>query len=813
MRRAWRGCAALLVGLFCAGLAGAQSNGRIEGAIRGPGDKPLAGIEVSLVETGARVTTDSAGAFAFADVPPGTYTVLYNYDLLADTEPPVTVAAGATARIDRTLDWNLAFQESIVVVSASRAEERITEAPAAITALPLEEIEVKAPTGQLPKLFEFTPGAEVTQSGVYDYNLNTRGFNSSLNRRVATLIDGRDPSVPFLGSQEWSSISFPLDDLQQAELVRGPSAALYGANASSGVLNLVTKRPKDSQGGLVRATGGELSTFNGDLRWAGQLASNSYFKLLGGIRDSGDFTVSRVGQAEYSRPCTSVITTDCLPQEAVHLNPEDDDAIWFGGARFDQYFGEENLLTFEYGHAEVEGPAFQTGIGRVQLQEVTRDWARANFSLDHWNFGVNWNHRDAPQQLALSSGTNVALDDENVNGDLQSWWDLGENVRLVFGASYTDEDIDSVDPRTGRQTLMFEPVSAESAAAYAQVDWNLSESWKLVLAGRYDTSDLHDDRFSPKAGIVWQINPNHGLRLTYNEAFQVANYSEFFLQANVRPPLNLQPFEAFCAPFGVSCGFAPGPTRIVAVGNDDLDVEEIQTIELGYTAILADRSLLTIDYYVSESENFITDLIPQLGTALGRINPDFGPYAPPATLPAPAAAALVTRLQQVLGPTYALLTNNFDGTPMVAAVSYANFGQVDTQGVDVGLEWAVTDAWTVNATASWFDFEIQESSPGLDRLLLPNTPEYKLSGGIGYRGANWDIGASARWVDKFRWVVGPFQGDVESYSTVDLIANWDIAANWSLGLNVANALDDEHWESFGGDLLSRRALGTVTFHW
>jgi outer membrane receptor protein involved in Fe transport len=813
MRRAWKRWAAFLLGFLCVTGAWAQSNGRIEGALTGPGDKPLAGVEVTLVETDAHTTTDAAGNFAFPDVAPGTYTVLYSYELLADTEPPVAVAAGATARIDRSLDWNLSFQESITVVSASRAEERITEAPAAITALPLEEIEVKAPTGQLPKLFEFTPGAEVTQSGLYDYNLNTRGFNSSLNRRVATIVDGRDPSVPFLGSQEWSSISFPLDDLAKAEMVRGPSAALYGANASSGVLNLVTKRPKDSLGGLARLTAGELSTVNADLRWAARLAESSYFKLLGGVRDSGDFTVSRVGFAEYSRPCTATIRTDCLPQEVVHLNPEDDDSIWFGGLRFDQYFGEENLFTVEGGHAEVEGPAFQTGIGRVQLVDVVRDWARANYSIEHWNFGANWNHRDAEKQTALASGTNVALDDKNLNFDLQSWWDVGEDSRIVFGGTYTDEDIDSLDPATGRQTLMFEPVSAQSSAVYAQVDWNISDAWKIVVAGRYDASDLHDDQFSPKAAVVWQVNENNGLRLTYNEAFQVANYSEFFLQANVAAPLNLQPFEAFCAPFGVSCGFAPGPTRIVGVGNDDLEVEEIKTIELGYTAILGGNSLLTIDYYNSESKNFITDLIPQLGTAFGRVNPDFGPYAPPPSLPAPAAAALLARLQLVLGPSFALLTNNFDGTPMLAAVSYTNFGTVDTQGIDVGLDLALSSAWTLNATASWFDFEIQDSSPGLDRLLLPNTPEYKVSAGLGYRGANWDASVSGRWVDEFRWVVGPFQGDVESYTTVDVAANWDLTDNWSLGLNVANALDDEHWESFGGDLLARRALASVTFKW
>ncbi|MGE0638772.1 MAG: TonB-dependent receptor [Thermoanaerobaculia bacterium] len=814
MRRRMRNGWAWLVASLCATALFAQAAGRIEGRLTGEDGKPLAGVTVTLVESGRTARTDAGGSFAIADVPPGTYTVLFNYELLADTEPPVTVAAGETSRVDRTLDWNLSFQESIIVVSASRAEERITEAPAAITALPIEEIEVKAATGQLPKLFEFTPGAEVTQSGIYDYNLNTRGFNSSLNRRVATLVDGRDPSVPFLGSQEWAAISFPLDDLAQAELVRGPSAALYGANASSGVLNLVTKRPRDSQGGLIRLTGGELSTFNGDFRWAGSITDSTYYKVLGGIRNSGDFTVSRNGKAEYAIPCSRSGQTDCLPQELVPLDPEDDDSIWFGGLRLDQYFGEEMLLTVEGGYAEVEGPVFQTGIGRVQLVDVERPWARANFSLDHWNFGGSWNRRDATKQTALSSGSNVALDDENLNFDAQSWWDLGgERGRLVVGGTYTDEDIDSTDPATGRQTLMFEPVSNQSSAFYAQIDWNFNDRWKVIVAGRYDESDLHDAQFSPKAGVVWQLTPNHAFRLTYNEAFQVANYSEFFLQANVAAPLNLQPFEGFCRPYGVSCGFSPGPTRIVAVGNNDLEVEEIKTWEFGYTAILGNRSLLTAEYYRSESDNFITDLIPQLGTGLGRVNPDFGPYAPPSSLPGPAQAALLAALRGALGASFAILTNNFDGTPMLAAVSYTNFGKVDTQGIDLGLDWSLTNAWTINATASWFDFEIQDSSPGLDQLLLPNTPEYKLSAGVSYRADRWSLGVSGRWVDEFRWVVGPFQGQVEAYTTIDINGSWDVTDHIELALNVANALDEEHWESFGGDLLGRRALGSLTFRW
>ncbi|MDX1385522.1 MAG: TonB-dependent receptor, partial [Thermoanaerobaculia bacterium] len=593
------------------------------------------------------------------------------------------------------------------------------------------------------KLLEFTPGAEVTQSGIYDYNFNTRGFNSSLNRRVATLIDGRNPSVPFLGAQEWAAISFPLDDLASAELVRGPSAALYGANASSGVLNLVTRAPRASQGGQLRVTGGELSTLNGDLRWAGPLGGDFYVKAIGGIRSHGDFTVSRRGQAEYTRPCTSGTDTDCLPQEVAPLNPEDDDEILFGTLRLDKYFGDGSLFSLEGGTANIEGPVFQTGIGRVQLVDVERPWARANYSRPHWNFLASLSQRDASEQTALASGANLVLDTERAALEVQTNWGFAEDrARIVAGASYIEEDIDSFDPRAGRQTLLFAPVSADMQALFAQLDWSVTDDLKLVIAGRYDESDLHDAQFSPKASLVYSVTSDHTLRLTYNEAFQVPNYSEFFLQAPAAPPVNLQPFEAICALGQVSCGFAPGPTQVLALGNVDLEVEEVETIELGYSGILGDKAFLTVDYYNSENTNFITDLLRNFATPLGRVNPNFGAYKPPANLDPALQQLLLAELARGLGPAFFILSNNLDGTPILAAASYTNFGQVDTQGVDVGLNYYLDDSWTVSFSYSWFDFDIKDSQPGLDQILLPNSPENKASGGVTYTADSWDLSLS-----------------------------------------------------------------------
>ena len=504
------------------GLALAQT-GTIEGQLTRDDGTAMGGVAVVLNELGEATITDSNGAFGFAEVPSGTYSLTFTLNDNTATLENVEVSGRDTTNADFAVDWVVSFADTITVVSASRRQERIVDAPSAVSVVTAVEIAREASHGQAPKLIEFTPGAEVTQSGIYDFNVNTRGFNSSLNRRVATLVDGRDPSVPFLGAQEWAAVSYPLDDLSLVEMVRGPAAALYGANASSGVLNMITKRPRDYEGGLIRLTGGELSTFNADLRWAGSLGDGWYFKVVGGIRDHDDWFVSRNETVEYPG----------LPMEAVPLALESDE-ISFYGLRFDKYFGSESFLTVEAGDANVEGPPFQTGIGRVQLVDVSRPWARVNYYHPRFNVLAYYNSRDAPEQLALSSGNNLSLDTENVGIEVQANWDLGDgDSRLVVGASYSEDDIDSTDPKTGQQTLVFEPVSADFSALFAQFDLDLGDQWRLVLAGRYDDSSLFSSQFSPKGALVWSVNPNHTLRLTYNEAYQVANYSEFFLQAQV----------------------------------------------------------------------------------------------------------------------------------------------------------------------------------------------------------------------------------------------------------------------------------------
>ena len=784
----------------------AQDTGRIEGRVSSAADgHGLPGVVATVGDTGMSQVTDHNGLFAFADVPAGTYTLNFSLGDESASREGVTVEAGQTARVEVTHDWDVSFAETITVFSASRRAERVTEAPAAVTVVSEEEIERQAATGQIPKLLEFTPGAEVTQSGIYDYNFNTRGFNSSLNRRVATLIVGRDPSVPFLGAQEWAAVGFPMDDLASVELLRGPSAALYGANAASGVLNLTTKQPRYSQGGLVRLTAGELSTTNLDFRWAGDLTNDWYAKVVGGLRDSDDFTQPRTGtRAEYSVPCSATRATDCLPRElAAPSSQATDDEILFGSARVDKYFSDSAFFTVEGGASQFSGPVFQTGIGRVQLVDIQRLWGRLNFSSRHWNFLVYQNQREAPKQLALASGANVALDEENRQAEAQGNWDFaGGKGRIVVGGSYSEDEISSFDPLRRAHTLMRGPVDADFTAAYGQFDWRVGKL-RFVLAGRFDDSSLYDSQVSPKAAVVWGINADHNLRLTYNEAFQVPNYSEFYLFAPAGVTSLAAVQAGVCAPLGLTC-FNPTTVAITAFGNPNLDLEEVKTVEVGWNGVFAAKAFVTLDYYNSQNQNFVTDLLP-LGTAgLGRFNTTIPLWTAPAGVPAPVANVV-----RGLVPALTTLPN---GSPAIA-VSYTNFGDVDTQGVDFGLNYYLNRAWTLAASYSWFDFEIQGDTRGLERVLLPNSPENKATFGLTWAGESFDASASWRWSDDFRWSVGPFQGDVPSYNVVDLAGNYHLSDSVTIGSHISNVLDDEHWEAFGGDLISRRALGYVAFSW
>jgi iron complex outermembrane receptor protein len=286
----------------------AAEHGRIQGQVRKAGN-PVEGVNVILEELSLSTITDINGVYSFNRIPPGKYTLTFTHEKNSLTKESIEVKDNDTTACDVDVEWEVLLSHTITVYAASRRTERVVDAPAAVSVVEETEIERESAHGQLPKILEALSGVDSTQSGLYDFNVNTRGFNSFFNRRVLALIDGAELSGVSIDSPQWESISTFTDDLATMEMVRGPGSALYGAGAYNGVLNITSKDPRYNQGGMVRFSLGELSMGRLDLRYAGQLGRGWYISMLGGYLNSKDFSVSRNESVEY----------EGLPMEMVPL--------------------------------------------------------------------------------------------------------------------------------------------------------------------------------------------------------------------------------------------------------------------------------------------------------------------------------------------------------------------------------------------------------------------------------------------------------------------------------------------------------------
>jgi len=762
----------------------AQANGRLQGTISKDG-QGVGGVVVLVNEVGSSTLTDPRGRFAIAGLPAGVYTVTLALGTQSSTETGVRIAEGETVAFDRAVTWDVGFADTITVVSASRRRERIVDAPGAVTSVQQDTLALQGASGQVPRMLAATVGVELAQNGLYDFNLNTRGFNGFLTRRIQTIVDGRDPSIPGTSSQEWWTIDALADDIETMELARGPSAALYGPNSFNGVLNVTSKVPRDSQGVTARIGGGGLGTFKTNVRWAGPAGEGWFIKAQAGHTRSDDFAVSRVTDIEYPG----------LPAEIVPLS-ENPLRLTSGALRADRYFAGDARLVLEGGLTQGEGQVSMTSAGRAQQRDITRSWARAAYFAPHWNLTGAVNRRTGDSLLLganatlLEQGTSLTFD-----GQIHQQWQRSR-VRAVGGFSVAHKRLDSAD-EDGRQTLYAERVTSNQGALFGQIDWDASDVVKLVAAARWDESGLHPAQFSPKAAAVFTLRPGQTVRVGYNRAFQVANYTELFADVPAAPPIDLSALESAFAPVlgGVSLGFSSVP--ILVRGNRALDVEQIRAFELGYSGVLGARTLLRADYYYARVEDFISGYLP-------GANPAFGPYRAPGNVPAPVASAFEAAANAAVPG----LTTLPGGGPAVV-LSPGNSGRVSSQGLELSLDHFVSSTWRLNASYARLAHEVLESSPGAEVYF--NAPAHRFSLGTTASRGRLAGDVSLRWQSDFEWASGVFAGPVPSFTVVDVNVSYDLSPQWRLGGSLANAFNSRHYEAFGADKLRRLALVFLTW--
>jgi outer membrane receptor for ferrienterochelin and colicins len=789
----------------------ALAQGTIAGTVSDADNKPLANVSVGVKPVGYKTRSSVSGMFRFENLAKGRYTVVLLMQGKQTLEQEATVEDGQTTTLTVQLLEKATKFSDVTVYGAVKRAEKITESPAAIsTALP-QDLERASRHGTLARTLEGFTGVDIMQSGSTDFIVNARGFNNGLNRRVLVLQDGRDAAMPLLGAQEWNSFNYPVDDYARIEFVRGPAAALYGANAFNGVLNMTTYAPKEVLGTRVSLLGGDYQTFRVDVRNAGILSDKISYKVSAGRSQTRNLATRRDSVQFLEYP-------GLVLERRVLSDADRNTFNTYGALRIDYDATETERATLEAGYSRSGNEIYVFGLGRTFVPDVERPYIRFAYNAAEWNIHAHYMTRFVPDTMRLMavaaapvrgpngdlrSGNALLDDSRDALVDVQRTFNPAPNLNLIAGASVQMQYVNTLITTTDRN------VTAFFSGLYGQAEWKISSEWKAVASARFDASNIHLLQFSPRLALVFAPVAEHQFRITAGRSFQRANYQELYRSTPAPPPANFAALEmrlldslAVWSGNGSGSGARPaidlGVRSIAprALGNASLDVEKNIGLELGYKGVFSETVFLTVDAYYNRVNDLITSFLPGINPAYPRWNPQL-----PANL-AQYQNRLNGAIDGILGLNATGLTL-WNGAPAFVQ-SNANIGNVNQFGVEVGVNYYVTSKLLASGNLSLYSFSIgQNNTP---QPILPNTSPFRGTLSLSYAEPNlFDVSAQLRYVEGFAWLAGVYTGFVPSYAVVNLNAGVTITQNVRAGFSIQNLLDRKHFEIFGGTIMPRLA--------
>ena len=175
------------------------------------------------------------------------------------------------------VDYSLEQLADVVVTSVARQETRLSEAPASVFVISGAEIRRSGATS-LPEALRLAPNLQVARADAHDYAISARGFGSALANKLLVLVDGRSVYSPLFSGVFWDTNDVVMADVERIEVISGPGATIWGANAVNGVINIITKSARDTQGSQLVLRGGEEGA-SGSVRHGGALGNDGHYRV------------------------------------------------------------------------------------------------------------------------------------------------------------------------------------------------------------------------------------------------------------------------------------------------------------------------------------------------------------------------------------------------------------------------------------------------------------------------------------------------------------------------------------------------------
>lgn len=536
------------------------------------------------------------------------------------------------------------------------------QSPAAVWVITGEDIRRSA-FRSLADILRLAPGLHVVRRNAQDYTVTSRGFGGD---KLQVLVDGRSVYSPLQSQVFWDVLDTYLEDIARIEVIRGPGATIWGANAVNGVINIVTKSAGDTSGVHLHAGGGAEERAFGGFRAGGEIAGWGHGRLYaqGRERDSSAFSDGR----DYP---------DGLRQVQA-------------GGRLDGSLGRYGMLT-------VTGDVYsaKTDFALLPAPGAVASEGKA----EGRNFGLRWTagHPDRGETISsiyydgydrmLPGVYEESRDTYDVS--VQQNFRPAGNHRLTAGiGSRTTHD------RTGPQLLLFfdpESVTRSTFSAFLQDEIGLG-AWSLVVGSKVEHNDY--------TGVEWQP----GIRLAWNAS--EAHYTWAAVSRATRTPNRLESdIQFLCtgAPFDPPACSGVGDT--IEIGNPDQKSERLIAYEWGLRSRLADGLLADLALFVNDYRD-----LSGVDAAVRYTNQvkaqSYGGEVSLTWEPGPSVT---------LSPFYALL--KIDASRSGAGATEANIRSVEEgspqQRAGLRAAWQATPTVTVSSFVRY-----------VDRLRTPDVPAY-----------------------------------------------------------------------------------------
>jgi outer membrane receptor for ferrienterochelin and colicins len=414
-----------------------------------------------------------------------------------------------------------------VTTSATGKPQRVSEVPVNMDIITADDIR-RSGADNIPDILQFVAGLDVRRYGFAAADVSVRGYNETSNPRLLVLLNGQQVYLDDLGRTQWYTLPVTLEEIRQIEIIRGPNTALFGFNAASGVINIITYDPMRESLNTATARAGTQGYTSLSASGTGRIAD------VGGVRLSAD------GFRAQEYPATGVAPGDLAYRASPERNAFSFDARAQAASNIELYASGAVVQTRIW--EATASPYYGTDFERT-------NWARAGLSADT-RFGLLGLSVYENELLYTFNGAfeTSDLDDTVVVVQANDLIKLNANHTVRIGLDYRNNTATSSATLAGR-------VGYEVYSASTMWDWQIAPDLSLTNAVRFDHFVLNQhgtlvpdvgfpssayngrtiDQPSFNSGLVWKVTQQDTLRLLAARGLQLPSIYDLGLQDREPP--------------------------------------------------------------------------------------------------------------------------------------------------------------------------------------------------------------------------------------------------------------------------------------